>query len=391
MATSVQSRATPAMLVWARKSRGLTLEEVAGAEGIEPARLAKWEAGDGTPTLSQLEKLAKRYKRPLMVFYLSEPPTGFTVVRDFRLLPQVSNRDFSPDLRLAIRSAQERQAWASDYLREHHSPMIPFVGSLTDDAPPESVASAIRNKLGLTLEQQANCSQDSEAFRRWKDSCEKIGVFVFSAPGIDVSEMRGFALADQYAPTVVLNAQDSYRAKSFTLLHELVHIFLGNTAVSGATEAEVAPYSGKPVERFCNRVAAEILVPLPDFTRYVPKDWMSKDDEVIKDLSRRYWVSRPVIALRLVEAGLANREYYQSKMKMWLSTPPKERTESAPIKQYVLALSRRGEAFSKLAVSAFHAGEIHGGELVSLMGMKLNHLSALEAKLFPMRVQRPTG
>jgi transcriptional regulator with XRE-family HTH domain len=88
MAKSVPSNATPAMLEWARKSANLTIEAVADAEKLQPETIQKWERGSGTPSLSRLRKLAKRYKRPLMVFYLPAPPTEFAVVkvRDFRVL-----------------------------------------------------------------------------------------------------------------------------------------------------------------------------------------------------------------------------------------------------------------------------------------------------------------
>ena len=51
---------------------------------------------------------------------------------------------------------------------------------------------------------------------------------------IDVKVFRGFALADRFAPFVVINDKDAAEAWSFTLLHELCHLFLGETGVSAA-------------------------------------------------------------------------------------------------------------------------------------------------------------
>src|SRR4051794_21067451 len=114
MAASVPSLATPRMLAWARKTAGFSIEEVSTVEGIEAEKLSAWEAENGTPSLAVLSRLAKRYNRPLMVFYLEEPPRDFSVIRDFRRLPATASREFSTALRFAIRFARERQEWASN-------------------------------------------------------------------------------------------------------------------------------------------------------------------------------------------------------------------------------------------------------------------------------------
>ncbi|MFY1080099.1 ImmA/IrrE family metallo-endopeptidase, partial [Escherichia coli] len=69
---------------------------------------------------------------------------------------------------------------------------------------------------------------------------------------LNVELFRGFALSDKVAPFVVINDQDSEQAWSFTLLHELAHIWLGQTGVSGGRPTSV-------IETFCNDVAGRIL------------------------------------------------------------------------------------------------------------------------------------
>ena len=79
MAKSIPSNATPTMLKWARTKTGLSVEDVANVEKITIERVNNWENGSETPTLARLRRLAKRYKRPTMVFYLPKPPKDFTV------------------------------------------------------------------------------------------------------------------------------------------------------------------------------------------------------------------------------------------------------------------------------------------------------------------------
>ena len=81
----------------------------------------------------------------------------------------------------------------------------------------------------------------NEAFSLLRSRTEDAGVFVLLKgdlgsyhTAIPVDVFRGFAIADDVAPFVVINDQDSTPAWSFTLLHELVHLLLGQTGISGA-------------------------------------------------------------------------------------------------------------------------------------------------------------
>src|SRR5262249_20871198 len=130
MPKSIKSRAIPAMLKWCREKAGFTVDVVAKLEGITPATLNEWESGHGSPSLARLRSLAKRYKRPTMVFYLPAPPREFNIVKDLRTLRNDRQSGYSPGLRLAIRIAQERQAWASSYLEETGAAPVRFVGTI---------------------------------------------------------------------------------------------------------------------------------------------------------------------------------------------------------------------------------------------------------------------
>lgn len=383
---SLPSHATPTMLAWARKSAGLEIGYVEEKDHIKPGSLAEWESGKGTPTFATLKKLAKRYHRPVPVFYLPEPPQGFNVVRDFRTIASDESRDFSPELRFAIRAAQERQSWASEYLRDEGYERCEFVGTLS---PKVEVSTAIRKVRGLLEVQplaQIRADTDSSAYRFWRRTAEAAGVFVFAATGVSTTEMRGLALSDSYAPAIVVNNSDSYQARSFTLIHELVHILIGDTAVSGPLNYQIQASLGDPTEQFCNSVATEILVPRADFSGRIPADWGARYESVIRTLARRYWVSPSVIAIRLHETGFASQEFVRERLAEAKAHAPKKREGPVKIPQQTLAISRVGESFSRHAISAYRGGELGGGELSALLNLRMKHLPALEQAVYPNSV-----
>lgn len=383
---SVSSKANPAMLKWARDRVGLSLEEVSKADKIPLQTLTDWESSIGSPSLPQLRKLSVRYKRPLMVFYLEQPPREFSVVKDFRTIAHGGGRAFSTNLRRALQIAQERQQWAADYLEDTGEKATHLVGSVSATAVPSGVANQLRNMLGVSLLDQVSCVNHYAAFNMWRKACEEFGVYVFQSTRVEVREMRGCALPNAYAPAVLLNAGDAISARIFTLMHEMAHILIGESAITGSGIDEFDLRPDQAIERFCNSVAANILVPKDDFVRFIPSDWRNRDDLIIHRSANKYHVSRAVICLRLVEVGLADQAYLDSKWPS-LQSRPVDTKKDVKIPPYVLSLSRAGRGFTRLALSAFHSGAIHGGELSELIRLKMNHLPLLEAEMYPNRVQ----
>ncbi len=306
MSASIPSNANPALLKWARTQLKMTVEFAASAIGVEPQQIEKWEKGDGTPSLPKLEELAKLYKRITPVFYLPEPPAGaFNVakLKDFRTRTGTVPSEFSPEMLYAIRHIRELQEWASSALEDEGSEAPDIAGSVSLPADPIKIANEARTLLNGSLDFQNYPQMTSgRAFDHLRDRLESIGIYVFQFDKVEVSEMQGFALADTLAPAVAVNIADYATSKLFTLIHEFGHILLGVSAIvgfDGFLESDVGPQS----ERFCNKFAAEVLVPGADFKKRVPVDWLSHDNQVLRDLSKTYKVSRLMIALRLVETG----------------------------------------------------------------------------------------
>jgi len=94
----------PALLVWARKTTGLSIEAVANKLKVKAERVEQWEAGTSRPSIAQLRKAAVLYRRPLAVFFLPEPPQDFQTPRDFRRVtgePPPLSRNLGYEFRFA--------------------------------------------------------------------------------------------------------------------------------------------------------------------------------------------------------------------------------------------------------------------------------------------------
>ena len=222
----------PRIMTWARESAGLSVADAARAIGLSGAnavtRLEEMEAARRDPSRRQLVEMAKKYRRPLLTFYLPEPPGPGARTHDFRTLP---HREAGSEavLDALVRDVKARQALVRSAL-EHaeEDPPLPFVGSVQAREGAEALAEAMRRTLAFDLAEYRAASTIDEAFRVLRDAVGQAGVLVILkgnlghyTSNLSPSVFRGFALADPAAPFVVINETNSRSAWSFTLLHEI--------------------------------------------------------------------------------------------------------------------------------------------------------------------------
>lgn len=263
----------PELLAWARDRVGLSEEVLAKKLGAKPEQVTRWE-DDGELTYKRAEKLAKVSHIPFGYLFLSEPPEEKLPVADFRTVGSEGEQRPSPELLDVLFDAMRKQTWYRDYLLEVDEDPLLFVGSLTVKESPIKAAETIAQVFELSTKLRREASTWEQALTQMFEHCDDQGVLVLRsgvAGGnthrpLDVEEFRGFALADAYAPLIFINSKDSPAAQMFTLVHELVHLWLG---VSGVSNLEFTYAPGKRLERFCNQVAAEILVPQQELKQAV--------------------------------------------------------------------------------------------------------------------------
>jgi Zn-dependent peptidase ImmA (M78 family)/transcriptional regulator with XRE-family HTH domain len=307
-------RIAPEILIWARETAGLSVDAAAKKLGVSAHRLTEFEQGVREPTRNQIVAMSKRYYRPLVAFYLSKRPDDSERPQDFRSLPDHPSPGAEALVSALVRDVLSRQRLVKSALEEleEDKPLL-FVGSAQIASGSDQVVKSLQNLLGVARQDFRAQRTVDEAFSLLRSAAEKAGVFVLLMGNlgthhtdIDVQVFRGFALADSIAPFVVINEKDSRAAWSFTLLHELVHILLGDTGISG--------YDGKAeVEKFCDTVAAQFLLERSELSEIglVDRPNTRTLGERISTFSGARNLSRKMVAYNLLRADLIGGKLYR--------------------------------------------------------------------------------
>lgn len=299
----------PELLRWARARAGRSPEDLAARF----PKLPLWEEGEAQPTLKQLESFAKATFVPVGYLFLREPPVERVPIPDLRTLRHERIDHPSPDLLDTIYMCQRRQAWYRDWARAVGEEPRSFVRSAGLDSPIVETAAAMRTTIGFDLDARRDCPTWTEALRHFISQADDLGALVMVSGVVgnnnhrklDPEEFRGFALADDLAPAVFINGADTKAAQMFTLAHELAHLWLGESALTDVTPAS-APT--QRIESWCNRVAAELLVPLALLREELPRGDALLE---VPRLARRFKVSTLVILRRLLDMRRLSRESFE--------------------------------------------------------------------------------
>jgi len=364
--TRVRVRAE--ILRWACERAGFDFGELTDRIPQLPA----WEQGEKQPTLKQLEGFAKATHTPIGYLFLPEPPVERVPIPDFRTVANARIDQPSPNLLDTVYLCQQRQEWYRELARFEGETPLPFIGSVPIGDDVVEAAARIRHALAFDIEERRQTPTWTDALRRFIEQADELGLLVMvsgvvgsnNTRKLDPQEFRGFALADDLAPLVFINGADTKAAQMFTLAHELVHIWLGQSALSDAQPAAVPDHK---VERWCNQVAAELLVPLEAFRAAYDRHAELRAE--LDRLARQFKVSTLVILRRIYDAGGLTREAFWQAYKEELA-----RLRALPKGSggdfYLTLGARVGKRFARALVASTLEGKSSFTEAFRLLGFK---------------------
>ncbi len=359
----------PELLRWARERSRETIASLAR----KFPKLELWEQGEASPTLKQLESFAKATYTPLGFFFLPEPPEEPIPIPDLRTVGNQYIGRPSPDLLDTIYAMQRRQVWLRETLIECEAEPLDFVGSSRTTDDPEAVGREMRRIIGLEDGWTAKVRTWREAVGELRRAIEQLNIMAIingvvgnnTHRKLDVEEFRGFALSDEYAPLIFVNGADATSAKMFTMIHELAHIWLGESAL---TDVDLATRGTQNIESWCDRAAAEFLIP----ARELRTCWreVRQTESPFETIARRFKVSPIVAGRRAMDLRLVDRETFFVFYHEYIDRDRSRSSSADGGDFYNNQNTRVGELFATQVIYAAKGGRLSFKDAYDLTGLR---------------------
>lgn len=347
---------------WAIERAGFSDEELAFRLHIKAEKIKAWELGKEFPSFQQAQKIASTLNIPLGYLFLSAPPQIAVPIADFRTLPGKPSHPISLNLQDLLDDALRKRDWYSDWRKNEGLAPFDFVGKFTTQNKVSDIVRDIRQVLEIPADFASQMSTWEEHLRLFVQKTENAGILVLQSGivgsnthrKLSLEEFRGFTLADEYAPLIFINAQDSISARIFTLAHELGHLWTGT---SGISNPEIIPgtFEMQFVEQFCNKIAVDFLVPQDLFNE--KWDMLLDTLENTQILARHFRVSAQVILRRGYDLGIIpSSEYVYAFQEITKSSKVGKKGSGGNF--YNSFFSRNSRRFTVTLLSAITSGNL---------------------------------
>lgn len=369
------------IITWAITRAGYDLEEFIS----RIPKVQNWIDGTKKPTVKQLEDFSKKVHLPFGYLFLSTPPKEKLPIPYFRTNnKQITN--ISLNIYDTILLIQQRQDWLRNYLLDNEFKPLPFVGKFANNFNVEEIVGDIRETLTLEENWASKFKTWYEALDFLTHQIEDKGIIILfnSIVGnnahrkIPIDECRGFVLVDRIAPFMFINNADAKSAQMFTIVHELAHIWTGNSA--GFDFRKLQP-AEDPIEILCNKVAAEFLVPEKEFNSIWNNINNTKSN--IKSTARHFKVSEVVIARRALDTGKITKKQYFNFYNGYLNQEFLKKEKRAPGGDYYATTKKRlSITFAAHINNAVKSGNLLYRDAYKLTGLKGDTFQMFFSKYF---------
>lgn len=384
----------PEVMKWARKTAGYSDIEVASKKLVVPLEQVKgWESGDVEPTIAQLRKAAKLYKRPLAVLLLPDPPKDFSVPHNYRKLKQEEANTWSPTLHAEYKRALSQREVIIE-LEEVSPESVSKTSSkikVANNMSAVELGKHFRSVLGIDKWSNAIKTNPNKALNAAIDAAEEMGILVIQTKGVHYKEMRGMSISKWPHPIVILNGSDWPRPRLFSLLHELAHIAKNSSGICDLHE--IKPQlrdEDDTLEHYCNQVAANVLMPKELIEQNAALVKISKwTVELLREYSQGYSASSEAFLLRLIDLGKADWNDYRS-IKPQLDQIYEDERAKLKARQkdkksgptfYVVKARDLGHGYIHSIMSAFDMRAISSYDAADYLDVKYNQIPKLQEAL----------
>ena len=267
-----------------------------------------------------MESFAQAVYVPIGWLFLDKAPVEKVPVPDFRKIVDSDRKSSpSPELMDTLYLCQRRQNWYREHKQLEREQALNFIGSVQPRSDNIiTTAKNIRKTLNFDIEERSKLSTWKEALNQLikRGRSAQILIMLSGIAGnntrrkLNPKEFRGFALSDPLVPLIFINSADTLSAQMFTIGHELAHLWIDQTAISNTQALSVPNHH---IESWCNKVSAELLVPLNLMQKEVKNIESSLNfSDIVQYLACQFKVSSLVILRRLYDVKqLTDQEFKQ--------------------------------------------------------------------------------
>lgn len=378
--TREQIPINPSMLVWARETGGFTLEDLTKTF----PKLPDWEAGSSYPTYGRLEELAKKYHRPIALFFFPAPPKEDSIEKSLRAVSEEEVFNLSPRMRFLFRRAKALQDKLHELLASEIDSQSKKLTWLNESQSKslKQLTEHVRKTLGISIQEQTSWKNSDLAFKEWRSALAENGVYVFKE-AFKSDNISGFCIYDNVFPIIFINNSHSKNRQVFTLFHELAHLIYKDSFLDVYGENTYALESLDPshIEVKCNAFAGQFLLPDEAFSQYLTPQHTSEN--AIEKLAQLFSVSRETVLRKFLDRALIDKTYYFQLTNKWLDTfkKKKEEKESSGGDFYNSHMSYLGDAYLSLVFKKYYQGTFSQEKAAQLLNAPIRGLSTIEERL----------
>lgn len=310
--------------------KGISNNFISDRTKLNADKVALWldSSGQALPTIKQAKAIANCIHVPFAGLYMNPsdiPLKQIPSVKNMRTMYGTYSEDNSA-LNIAMIDLLLERDFLISAGTELEQDAPPFVPCIPDSTDPIVWANSIRSQFEISIEKQYKCSSSRQFYVYLRNQIENKGVFIQCFTDVPLECARGFALYESTLPIIGVNDDDRPPAKSFTIIHELVHLMKRESSLCNDMTNTSQTLSE---EIFCNAVAGELLVPERALNitlkngQYVSP--YSKED--ILQISKHFSVSRDVIIRRMLDLNKIDQLEYETYADLFRREVEKEREE----------------------------------------------------------------
>lgn len=365
---------TPSVLEWAIKRAGVSAESI-------HKKAEQWVSGKARPTFKQAVDIAKTLQIPFGYLWLKEPPKEQEIIPDLRTIGNGGLAQIPLELKTVVNDVKQKQEWFKEYAKTNGILKCEAIGRFKGSDDTQEIADDVTARLEIQDLVGSGCDKD-QMLKNLIEKIEKLGILVMrnsilrgnTKKKLNLDTFRGFAIFDEFAPLIFINTNDSKAGQIFTLMHEVAHLWIGQSGISDSDIRE-----NNKIELACNEIAAKILMPKTKIQKAFRE---FDDDRWLECIADRFSVSTLAVLNRLRSLSLlALRRYqelYNAELER-LSRIPKTRPSGAPPPE-VMVRVRNGYLFTFVVTSSVLSGDETYTNGASLLGFKNTDLINKVAK-----------